>query len=160
MAVEIPLTRGMVALVDDEDAERVGAVKWYANPDGEPPSCRWYAIRDRWEGGRRVRERLHRIILDAPAGALVDHVNGDGLDNRRANLRLCSGSQNGANKRCSVGRSGFRGVYPARARWYASIQHRSLGTFADPVDAARAYDAAAQAIYGPFARLNFPSEAD
>lgn len=109
---------------------------------------------------------MHREILQPGPGFEVDHVNGDGLDNRRANLRECVRTQNNANH--GLGRlnaSGFKGVSwdAANRRWRTSISAagvtRNLGRYDRPEDAARAYDRAAVATFGDFARLNFPEGA-
>ena len=103
---------------------------------------------------------LHREILPPPPGLLVDHINGDRLDNRRSNLRTATPSQNNANSRDRPRKSGFRGVYPHRptGRWIAQVsvagRPQHLGIFDDPRDAARAYDLAAREQWGPFARTN------
>ena len=157
--IEIPLTQGRVALVDDCDAA-LADTRWYARRDRHT----FYAYR---KGPRAEKPRrtflLHRVILGAARGVEVDHVNGDGLDCRRANLRLASRSQNQANRLHLVSNvSGFRGVsfMRARGRWLASIRvnrrTRNLGAFESPAEAARAYDAAARSAFGPFARLDFP----
>ncbi|HUR07040.1 MAG TPA: HNH endonuclease, partial [Nonomuraea sp.] len=104
---------------------------------------------------------LHRLLCNAQPGQQVDHRNGDGLDNRRSNLRLCTRSQNIGNARTPrTNTSGYKGVYFERARglWCAEIwfnmRKRRLGRFADPKDAARAYNAAALEQWGEFARIN------
>jgi hypothetical protein len=110
---------------------------------------------------------MHRVIMNAPAGVQVDHANGDRLDNRRSNLRLCDQTLNNANRRAGKpSRSGFRGVYfdnnsaAHPSPWLAEIQVRRvrirLGHHATPEIAARAYDRAARDAFGLFARLNFP----
>jgi hypothetical protein len=93
--IEIPLTQGKVALVDDEDAGIVMSYKWYAIQ--EPRSGRpiWYAVRsigNRRDGYRQIR--MHRAILNAPAGVPIDHENGDGLDNRRGNISITTHAAN------------------------------------------------------------------
>jgi len=99
--------------------------------------------------------------LVGPDGWEVDHANHDGLDNRRANLRLATRSQNIANQRKKRGASSYKGVYRLRDcnRWGAQIYRngskRHLGTFKDEVDAALAYDCALLEASGPFAKLNF-----
>jgi hypothetical protein len=105
---------------------------------------------------------MHRLILD-PGTAEVDHINGDTLDNRRCNLRLATHAQNMCNNRMrSHNTSGYRGVfwYAERRKWGALIvarrKRKFLGLYADAVDAARAYDAAAIELHGEFASLNFP----
>lgn len=158
---EIPLTRGMVALVDDADYERVvleGA--WHAHA---PYKAYWYAWRTR-NGTRPKTLGMHRFIVDAPTGMVVDHINHNGLDNRRANLRLCTVSQNQQNKRSRVGASSrYLGVCKHKyassfgaPRWAVRVERKHVGLFASEEEAARAYDRVALATFGEFANLNFP----
>jgi hypothetical protein len=106
---------------------------------------------------------LHRLLTGCAEGMLVDHINGNGLDNRRANLRICTTAQNTANSRktARVTSSRFKGVtwHKARRKWSAQImvdgKHFGLGNFTDEVEAAKAYDAKARATWGEFARTNF-----
>ncbi|HEU4344816.1 MAG TPA: HNH endonuclease [Candidatus Binatia bacterium] len=151
----ILLTRGKVAVVDDEDYERVSAFKWFAMSSQRGP---WYARRD----VKRRAVLLHRVIMNAPEGVEVDHINGDGLDCRKTNLRLATRSQNQHNKtKYKRNKSGFKGVCWHRAsdRWLAQIRVDAkniyLGVFATPEEAARAYDVAAQKHHGEFCRVNF-----
>lgn len=109
------------------------------------------------------RVRLHRLILCAPKERVVDHRNGETLDNRRSNLRLATVSQNCANCKIQAhNTSGYRGVdFPKRiGKWRARIRHakiqQHLGYFPTAGDAARAYDRKAVDLHGAFARLNFP----
>lgn len=155
---EIPLTRGMVALVDDEDYERVSAYKWQAMA-GSPNKDVWYASR-----GALNRCLLHRFIVNAPDDIDVDHHNGNGLDNQKRNLRLATASQNGANRKPNRGRR-FKGVHyhQVARRWRAVLKCQGgvgtyLGQFHTPEDAARAYDAKAIEMFGEFARPNFPDK--
>lgn len=156
---EIPLTRGKVALVDDEDYERVNVFKWQAAPS---QSGIWYAVRTVTVDGRRAPCRMHRFIMGVPVGVLVDHRNRDGLDCQRRNLRVATGSQNGINspkRKCNS--SGFKGVrfYPRSSRWDARIGYQGrkihIGYFDTPEQAARAYDQKAAELFGEFAYLNF-----
>lgn len=159
MTVEVPLTRGYVALVDDEDAERVLSLKWCALP--RPHTV--YAMRGaRRPDGGQTTTRLHNFVT---GWQFVDHVNGNGLDNRRANLRQANPQGNQRNRRkLAPTTSRFKGVHWSTHRnvWVAQIKvdrrGRHLGQFADEIAAARAYDAAALEHFGPFARLNFPDK--
>lgn len=105
---------------------------------------------------------MHRVITSAQPGMDVDHINGNGLDNRKINLRVCTRSQNLQNKPRRPGTSRFKGVYWNTRdlvwRAYISVNRSvtSLGQFRDEVEAAKTYDAAALKHFGPQARLNFP----
>lgn len=158
MVREIPLTQGFVALVDDEDYERVMQFKWYAHRD----NGNVYARSDIRRNGKKVSLRLHRFILDAPPDVLVDHADGNGLDCTRRNIRFATVSQNNANKNTPGSSSGYRGVVLDRRRgtWTARIsvnghEFNRFG-FGNPRDAARAYDVMAIEHFGQFARPNFP----
>ena len=119
------------------------------------------------DGGRKYAQGpsgyfMHRMILNAPRGAQVDHINGNSLDNRRANLRLCTAQQNQANTGPRTGR--FKGVSQTKHGTFRAVIHFhrkqiSLGSFANEVDAARAYDSAAEELFGGYARLNNPAAA-
>lgn len=159
MTGEIRLSGGLVALVDDVDFERaLAAGNWHARPHGYTTYAQRHTVRS---DGRRTTQQLHQFLLGCRG---VDHVNGNGLDNRRRNLRPADQSRNMANARLlrSNNTSGFRGVTkPAsKRRWVAQIGIRGrvvhLGSFDSPETAARAYDVAAIEAFGEFARLNFP----
>ena len=152
---EIPLTQGYVALVDDEDYEELAGFSWC----GFPYRNTAYAFR----GGRKgesITVRMHRQILNVASGVYVDHINGNGLDNRRRNLRIATSSQNMGNMRSRTGTSCFKGVYWDRSagRWGASIQcnHERcfLGYFNNETEAAATYDKKAKELFKEFARLN------
>lgn len=151
---EIPLTKGYVALVDAADFDWLRGFSWQVH---ERPHTQYATGR---VGGRM--ERMHRVILGAGSGVIVDHIDGNGLNNTRANLRFCTAAENARNMGCK-NPAGLKGVRPRQDKWRAAIwldgRQRSLGTFASVEEAARAYDAAAVSAYGDFARLNFPAAA-
>lgn len=142
----IPLTHRKIAVVDAEDFSRVSAFNWNARKH----RYTWYAYR-----GQNVS--MHATICGFKN---VDHKDGDGLNNRRKNLRASSNSQNQFNKRIqSNSTSGFKGVCWHVYGWQARItignhKRMSLGHFETPEEAARAYNEAALKLYGEFARLN------
>jgi len=149
-------------IVDPADFYRFGHLKW--QPKGSRK--KFYVVRYAKIGpGRTKLLNLHREITNAPKGLLVDHLNGDPLDNRKANLRLATQSQNRQNvpKRKNTS-SRFIGVCfnKEMKKWRAVINHDKksiyLGDFKNEIDAARAYDTAARKYYGEFAKLNFPQE--
>lgn len=156
---EIPLTRGQVALVDDEDYERLMAHRWHAmSVPGH-----WYARRNIRVTGKMVAILMHHEVTGIPRSVLVDHKNGDGLDNRRLNLRACTHRQNLHNsKPCGARR--FKGTCLIRrsGKFSASICHDGvdvwLGAFPSEAEAAKAYDDKARELFGEFAKLNFPDE--
>jgi hypothetical protein len=154
VARTIPLTKDKVALISDEDYELVSAYSWHAQIS---PTGACYASTRIPGSGRAFR--MHRLILGAQDHELVDHANGDTLDNRRSNIRTCTPSLNNANARYH-NRTGYRGVEKARGKYRARIwaygQVRHLGTFLTAEEAARAYDRAASKTWGEFASLNFP----
>lgn len=154
----ISLTQNKVAIVDDEDYERLNQWKWYCN--------RHYAVRQSKKiGGKQTTIFMHKEIVVCRDPYLeVDHINGNKLDNRKANLRLCTPSQNIANTPVRKdNETGYKGVSHEkrwggntwRARIQINGQREVLGYFASPEDAARAYDRAAKEIFGEFAHLNF-----
>jgi len=162
---EILLTQGKVALVDDADYEPLGQYKWLAHREGSDTSMHWYAVRSAWNPRTRRRHqvRMHRDIIGAYPGQMVDHVNGNGLDNRRANLRLCTRAENVRNQIKQQGcASQYKGVVWGKhcQKWIAQIryrgQRRRLGQYINETKAAHAYDAAARELFGDFARFNFP----
>lgn len=160
MTKQIPLSQGKVALVDDSDFERVNQYKWFV----AHTRTYYYAARHSSGVPTRKLEFMHRFILNAPAEFMVDHRDGNGLNNTRQNLRIATVAQNGYNRKVSKNStSGFKGVtwVGQHHRWRATIKVDGkriyLGEFRNPHDAARAYDVAARAFFGEFALLNLPS---
>lgn len=159
-AMTVQLTRGLVALVDADDYPRVMAAgRWNARPHGKTIYAQHGIV---LPDGRRSTQQMHNFITGVIG---IDHRNGDGLDNRRSNLRVTTQAQNCANTRIrSNNKSGFKGVswHAARAAWVAQIKSgdtsHHLGLFSDREAAARAYDDAAIDLFGEYARINFPKE--
>ena len=155
---EIRLSNGAVALVDDEDYERISAHKWR-----EMVSYGiHYAIRSMYDEEHRQHTiTMHRQIMAAPADMVVDHKDRNGLNNQRGNLRLCTSGQNIRNQKS---RGGYRGIYSNRRRWVARAcingKQQYLGSFPTPEAAALAWNKAIiEAGLGEFATLNDVKEA-
>lgn len=151
---EIELTQGYKTIVDDEDYDELSKYKWCV-----------HVMRNGKAYATRLVRIHHQIIGFPPKGFVIDHINGDGLDNRRDNLRIIS---NQDNIRCqginANNTSGYRGVswHKAKKRWDAKIKVNGkaihLGRFESKEDAARAYDEAAKKYFQEFAKLNFPDK--
>lgn len=158
---EILLTHGISAIVDDEDWSSLVNHKWYARKHRNT----WYAARNEYLGHNRWRYvTMHRLIIAAAPGQQVDHIDGNGLNNTRANLRFCDGTQNACNRKRGWGRSHFKGVswHSQSGKWRSEAtlkgKHFFLGMFEDETEAARAYDRAAIRLFGEFAHPNFPMD--
>jgi hypothetical protein len=153
----IPLTKGYSATIDADDYEFVSSWKWCARVHGRTV----YAARASRYCGRHHIVYLHRMLMLPGHDEQVDHISGDGLDNRRCNLRIASNAQNQHNRTRTFGCSRYKGVYWYKRYgcWRAQIKSeqfgRFLGYYRDEVDAALAYDLAAIATFGPYAALNF-----
>ena len=161
--IQIPLTKGYIAIVDDEDAD-LRDVLWCVKADKVNP----YAVRGISQHPQCKQMLMHRVILqrilkcELQEGAYVDHINGDTLDNRRSNLRLCTPQQNMWNRRVMHNtQTGFKGVarnkrsklnpWKARIRVSGKLVH--LGCFPTPEEAHEAYKQAAIKYFGEFARF-------
>lgn len=161
---EISLTNGYIAQIDDSDYEAViAAGPWFAELVRKGEIV--YASRNyKVASGKRGLIRMHRFLTNASPNDLVDHRDGNGLNNQRFNLRLCNKTQNQGNRRktyvknCS---SKFKGVFwdKSRNKWLAIIgiggKQKNLGRYFCEEDAARAYDSAAKDYFKEFALLNF-----
>lgn len=150
----IPLSQGKFAKVDDEDYERLMLRKWHWN-------IRGYAISSTYINRKVGCLYMHRVIMNTPEGMQTDHINGDKLDNRKENLRVCTSAENKANKgKQSNNTAGYKGVCWQKyaKKWQAQIKAngtlRYLGLFDTAKEAARAYNEVAKEIHGEFARLN------
>ena len=160
----IELTRGQVALVDADDYDRLQSMPWHASHRG---MGKYYARSTLRENGRKRTVRMHRVILGAPHGYEVDHVNGDSLDNRKANLRLVTKAQNVHNSdKPSTSLQRFKGVRPRKnaSAWEARMSQNgktvTIGHFDTEQEAAAAYDSAVLAVRGSYARTNFKTAAE
>ena len=135
---EIKLTQGKVTLVDDEDFEYLNQWKWYANKIGKI----FYAYRSEWLKDKQVRKfiLMHRLIMQVNTGLYIDHINHDGLDNRKQNLRIVSNRVNSWNR---INKSEYTGVYKHRRKYKAIIlingKQKYLGMFSDPAEAHNIY---------------------
>lgn len=149
----LPLrTLGHWTVVDAQDEHLVKATTWYALPGPKTVYAKSHDNR-----------LLHRTVLGVDSSTCVDHIDQDGLNNTRGNLRPATKSQNGANRgRNRNNRSGFKGVYQRGRRFVAHIgvngHHHHIGRYGTAEEAARAYDNAARHHFGVFAWRNFPEE--
>lgn len=158
----IPLTQGKVAIVDRADFEWLSKHKWFAVLQDK----RWYAARKVMTARGRRNLKMHTAIMCPPLGMEVDHINHNGLDNRRSQLRVCARLQNGRNRSKQKGKSKYKGVCARGERWIAQIWDRDrerkihLGIFEIEEDAAKAYAEAARSLFGEFAYTNFSESAE
>ena len=155
--ISIPLSQGKFAAVDKDEYGKVRKWKWYFN--------KGYAVRNEgnWRKEERKTVRMHRTIMDCPVGKEVDHIDGNGLNNTKKNLRICSRNENCHNReKYKTNKSGFKGVYweSGKKKWKAQATFNNrrinLGRYPEKISAARAYDLFAMNHFGQFARLNLP----
>lgn len=150
----IPLTQGKYAIVDAQDFEQLSRRKWHALKG----STTYYAVHT--QGRKSIR--MHRMITKAPKDMVVDHIDHNGLNNTRANLRLCTKTQNAQNQRPQKNStSPYKGVhYDKKAKgYYAKITYKgkriTIGKFKNEIEAAKAYDKEAKKRFGQYACPNF-----
>jgi hypothetical protein len=143
---------GKYAIVSSEDAELVKQHSWYVTRYG-------YVVCNNPAAPGGIT--LHRLVMNAQKGEVVDHINHNRLDNRRTNLRICTQQENNKNNRPRTERK-CKGARPVGRRWKAEIylsgKSQALGYYATEEEAGRAYDAAARYYFGQFAYCNFPEE--
>jgi hypothetical protein len=160
---ELKLKNGMLSFIDDEDYEKFSIFNWNALKIGR----RFYVTRQ-----NKHTEYLHRIIMNCPKGMQVDHIDGNGLNNCKNNLRLCTNGQNNMNKEKRTTQCGKSPVSPYKGvtwnktskKWAVRVTFNNkvycVGSYMDEILAAKMYDQKAQKLYGEFARLNFPNDFD
>jgi hypothetical protein len=160
---KVPLTQGKFAIVDIDDFYKVIIYKWHTRHSAQT----FYATCTIGYGRNRINLHMHRLIMNAPDDMFVDHINGNGWDNRKANLRLATSAQNNYNRRLTSNRtSKYKGVdyRPAKKAYRARItvdkRKIFLGHFKSEIEAACEYDKAAKKYHGEFAALNFPKKSN
>lgn len=155
MPKKIPVGKNSFAIVDDEDFELVSQFDWREMRSGSFEHV--YAA---------ARIRMHRLIMDAPRGMMVDHINGDTLDNRKCNLRLATNAQNQQNTKSRKGSSQFKGVSfsKRKQRWIGTFMFEGVnyycGGFLNERDCARAVDKKRREVAGHFASKNLWDDSD
>lgn len=156
---EIKLTKGQVALVDDDIYDELNSHNWFAVKHGN----NYYACRRLWNGGHPICISMHRVVMGiADKSIHIDHKDCNSTNNQRFNLRICTRFENQANAKAGVNQSSkYKGVtwYKRGNKWHCKIQYHNqrihLGYFNNEDDAGRAYDKKALELFGEFARLNF-----
>jgi len=154
----IALTKGKFAIVAASDYEKLNQYKWTAMKAGTS----WYARRH----SKGKCFLMHREIMQPPEGMVVDHIDGNGLNNHPRNLRVCTPAENQRNRRPVGGSSQYKGVSydKEHGKWEAGIHINGkrihIGLFDSEIEAARAYDRKAQELFGQYAYLNFPDDID
>ena len=158
MEIQIELTQGKIALIDEADWDLVRGYRWYAQKGGSTYYAQATISR---EGGGQRGILMHRLIIGLNNPKIhTDHIDGNGLNNRRDNLRACSRSENMHNRGAyATNMSGFKGVswHKQRGKWQAQIKfngkNRHLGLYSTPEEAHQAYCRAAIDLHGDFANF-------
>lgn len=157
---QIKLTQGKFALVDDEDFDFLNQWKWSVSKIGN----NFYAMRSKkiTKTRKSITIRMHRLILNVSKGEYVDHIDMNGLNNQRSNIRVCTNAENSRNRTASKNTSSkFKGVswHKRNKKWCANIKvdrkTYSIGSFTSEIEAAKAYDLKAKELHGEFANFNF-----
>lgn len=150
------LGKNKTAIIDDEDYVLLSNYIWYAKKDKNS----WYAAANKYDEAKHTIIKMHQIILGKRKGYVIDHINGNGLDNRKENLRFVTRSQNKMNQQNTYGSSKYKGVswHKNAKKWTSYIRHNGklthLGLFSSEEEAARAYDSKAKELFKEFASLN------
>lgn len=153
----VPLTQGYEAVIDAADVHLVEGCSWHVQVRDHTV----YVIRNDYSTGKQRTIRMHRVLMGKPEGFEVDHIDGDGLNNRRSNLRVATKAQNQHNQRLARhNTSGFKGVgwHKRVGKWAARItlqgKMRHLGYFGTPEEASAAYASASKNLHGEFGRVS------
>ena len=149
---EIKLTQGFIAQVDDEDFEYLSCFNWFVDKG----KYTYYAAR-RISSPRKIKYYMHRVIMKTPNNLQVDHIDRNGLNNQKYNLRNCNNSQNNMNK-MTYSSTGLKGVYHHQGNYMAQITVNKkkiyLGYYKDINDAIKARDSATKKYFGEYGNLN------
>lgn len=159
---EIQLTKGETAIVDADDYDRVSIYRWHVSRNSRIHYARRSGVDPKT--GKKTTQYLHRFILDYHGQSQIDHIDNDGLNCRKYNLRVATVSQNQMNRysRNKNNTSGYKGIswHAGAGRWRARVhingRRKHIGFFGSPEAAAKAYDTVIKEMHGDFARLNFP----
>jgi hypothetical protein len=159
MAKEIQLTQGKVAIVDDDMYDYLMQWKWFAS---KQKNDKFYVGRSiPVSKNKQTIIYMHRFIMKPNKGMVIDHLDGNPLNNQKNNLRICTNAENTRNSKININnKSGYKGVsyQENRNNYRAQIEFNNkkinIGDFIDPIDAAKAYNAAAVKYHGEFANLN------
>jgi hypothetical protein len=155
---EIKLNLGFVAIIDDDDYPNISLNKWFIDFKGNVT----YAVRNEMTLGKSRKIYMHRVVMGARKGQVVDHLDYNGLNNQKNNLRICTHGQNLQHHYSAWGELPYIGVVRKREKFHARIvfnkERFCLGCYFTMEEAARVYDRKAIELYGEFAYLNFPEE--
>ena len=152
---QFELTQGKVARIDEDNWDSLSSFSWSAMKSRRG---QYYAVRGVWENGKVIRKWLHREIMNCPAGMFVDHINGDSMDNRRENLRICTSKQNSQNQKRRINNTtGVKGVFFNKFGSYVVTirdngKAKYLGSFKTLDEATTVRREAELRCYGEFAR--------
>lgn len=153
---EINLSENKKALIDDDDYDLISQFKWFSSKNRNV----FYAEKTDFIGSKKIKTKMHRLILNITNKKnQIDHIDGNGLNNQKSNLRICSISQNGCNRRVSKNKksSKYLGVFNNKGRWMASCRHNGVlhsKSAISEIDAAIKYNELAKYYHNEFARLN------
>ena len=155
----LPITKGYLAIVDLDDIPLLINYTWWVTDKGAKKRYSRYVRARHIPGNKQKYILMHRLITGAKEGELVDHINGDTLDNRRSNLRICNAVENARNRsNTKNSKSGYKGVNSSRKRWKVEIGYmgklKYYGTFKEREDAATVYNFAVKDLFGEFASYN------